>query len=801
VLNRYCVTCHNEKLKTGNLTLDTVDVTNVSARPEVWEKVARKLRAGQMPPVGRPRPDAATYDGVTSWLETELDRAAAARPHPGRTETFHRLNRAEYQNAIRDLLAVELDIADFLPADDASYGFDNIAGVLRMSQSLMERYLDAAKKISRLAVGSPPPAIVSEIYRVVPDLQQHDRVEALPFGTRGGALVQHLFPLDAAYDVRVEVGGARGLSEPHQLEISIDGDQVKLFSIGGPQPNTADDRRVPAAERPNNTVVVAYDVETTFEARVPVPAGPHAVGVTFYRKPAVLLEQIREPFENPRISGNDGGPGGAMPYVTTVTISGPHSASGAGDTPSRRRIFVCRPSDPSQEAECAETILHRLARHAYRGFVTDADLEPLLGFYSQGRAEGALRQAQGVVSLSNHGFEAGIELALRRLLVSPQFLFRIEADPPSPGATAPNSAVNRAAATAAPRVYELSDLELASRLSFFLWSSIPDEELLDVAEQGRLKNPDELERQVRRLLVDPRSEALTTNFAGQWLQLRNLAMVRPGDPYSLTFDESLRQGLQRETELFFDSVVRENRSVLELLTADYTFLNERVARHYGLPNVRGSHFRRVTLPEDSPRRGILGHGSILTITSHAIRTSPVLRGKWILNTILGTPPPDPPPNVPALVDKKTQSRVATMRERMAEHRANPTCSSCHAMIDPAGFALENFDALGRWRPVDQSFNPIDTSGVLPDGTKFNGVDDLRAALVRVPERLVRTVTEKLLTYALGRGVEHYDMPAVRKIVRESASSDYRFQSVVLGIVNSYPFRMRKAASGEVQTAP
>ena len=685
-------------------------------------------------------------------VRSGLDRVAAARPDPGRTAPLHRLNRAEYRNAVRDLLALEVDVDALLPADDSSYGFDNIASALRMSQSLLERYLAAARTVSRLAVGSPPPAVAGETYRLPTDMQQHDRMDGLPFGTRGGALVTHLFPQEAEYDIQVELGRARNVSVPHRLEIAVDGEQVELVTLAPPDADGGGSN--PYANASGVTV------------RIPVPAGPHDVGVTFFRNPAALVEQARLPFQNPR----RGGAAGPIPIVSSVTITGPYNPQGSGETPSRSRIFSCRPAsaDADEETRCAKRILSTVGRLAYRRSVTDADLDTLLGFYADERAAGG-------------AFEAGIELALRWLLASPDFLFRVEAPPLD---------------VADADVYRIGDLELASRLSFFLWSSIPDDALLRPAEEGRLSDPAELERQVRRMLADPRADALTRNFAGQWLQLRNLAdpAVRPGDPYSLAFDESLRRGMIRETEIFFDSIVRENRPALELLTAGYTFLNERVAAHYGVPNVQGSHFRRVALPAGSPRRGLLGHGSILTLTSHAIRTSPVLRGKWILNNILGTPPPDPPPNVPALVDRKTQAKTATLRERMQVHRDNPACAACHAMIDPAGFALENFDAVGRWRVVDESFNPIDASGVLPDGTAFDGVAELRAALVRRPERFVTTMTEKLLTYALGRGLTHADMPAVRRILRESAGGGYRVQSIILSVVRSDPFQLRRARS-------
>ena len=753
LLDEYCVTCHNQRVVDGQnerptaltsqlravgLALDALDLSAVAADAAHWEPVVRKLRAGLMPPAGRRRPDQATLDQFSAWLETELDGAAAARPDPGRTATLHRLNRAEYRNAIRDLLALEIDVDDFLPADDASYGFDNIGGVLRMSQSLLERYLGSSRAISRLAVGSPPPVPFSETYRTAQDEQQHDRAAGLPFGTRGGMLVSYQFPLDADYDLRIQL--SRGSRDEHRFEVTVDGEPVDLSN-----------------QEPGSTI----------ELRVPIAAGPRDIGVAFYRNTPVLVEQVRERFQNPRTSGNSGGPGGSMPFVTSLTIAGPYDARGPGSTPSRSRVFVCRPATVSEEPGCARTILSGLARLAYRRPVTSADIEVLLEFYEMGRADSG-------------GFEGGIELALRRLLVSPEFLVRIEADP---SGVAPDTP------------YAVTDLELASRLSFFLWSSIPDDELLDVAERRALSQPAELERQVRRMIADPRSNELTTNFTGQWLQLRNLAtLVRPGAPYSVAFDERLRQAMITETELFFDHVVREDRGILELLTADYTYLNGRLAGHYGIPNVQGAHFRRVTLPPDSPRGGLLGHGSILTLTSHAIRTSPVLRGKWILNNILGTPPPDPPPNVPALEDRQTQLRVGTMRERMSAHRDNPVCAACHSMIDPAGFALEGFDAIGRSRVVGEYFNTLDTSGALPDGTAFDGAVELRAALVEHPERFVGTVTEKLMTYALGRGLDYYDMPAVRRIVREAASSGYGMQSIIVGIVNSYPFLHRRSES-------
>ena len=761
LLDDYCVTCHSQRIVDGQnepataltsqlravgLALDALDLSAVAADAAHWEPVVRKLRAGLMPPAGRRRPDQAVLDEFRTWLETELDGAAAASPNPGRTATFHRLNRAEYHNAIRDLLALEIDVVDFLPADDASFGFDNIGGVLRISQSLLERYLNASRVISRLAVGSPPPAPFSEEFRTAQDEQQQDRATGMPFGTRGGMLVPYHFPLDADYDLRIRVSGARGLDEQNRIEVTVDGEPIDLSAV---------------------------ELGSSIQLRIPITAGPHDIGVAFYRNPPVLVEQVRERFQNPRTAGNSGGPGGSMPTVTSLTIAGPYDIRGPGITPSRDKVFVCQPVTGSEELDCARTILAGLARRAYRRPVTSADVEVLIEFFEMGLVNG-----DG--SAASRGFDSGIELALRRLLVSPEFLVRIEADPTGVASDTP---------------YAVTDIELASRLSFFLWSSIPDDELLDLAERGVLSQPAELDRQVRRMIADPRSKELTTNFTGQWLQLRNLAtVVRPGAPYSVAFDETLRQAMITETEMFFDHVVREDRGVLELLTADYTYLNGRLAGHYGIPNVQGSHFRPVTYPAGSPRGGLLGQGSILTLTSHAIRTSPVLRGKWILNNILGTPPPDPPPNIPALDDRQTQLRVGTMRERMSAHRDNPVCAACHAMIDPAGFALEGFDAIGRSRVVDEYYNRLDTSGVLPDGTVFDGAAELRAALVARPERFVGTVTEKMMTYALGRGLDYYDMPAVRRIVREAASDGYGMQSIIVGIVNSYPFLYRRSES-------
>ncbi len=765
LVDRYCVNCHNEavvegrdqpssplvaQLRAAGLSLDTLDLREVDEHADQWEKVVRKLRGGVMPPAGRPRPDAETLDTFVGWLEDELDEVWARAPEPGRTATFHRLNRTEYRNAIRDLLAIEIDAVDFLPADDSSFGFDNIGGVLTMSQSLLESYLNAARTISRLAVGSPVPATTADTYEAAQDLPQDRRVEGLPFGTRGGLVVEHLIPRDAEYDIRIDLTGTRRLGVHHDLEVSVDGEAVRRFTVG------------PAPEDGSNP----YADASKIEFRVAVPSGPRQIAATFFKKPAALVEQVREPFSNPRVSGNTGGGAGAQPFVQSLTVVGPFNATGVGETPARTRIFTCHPAAESEEMDCARRILSGLARRAYRRGVAEAELAELLRFYSEGRsAEGG-------------GFDTGVEMGLRRLLVSPEFLYRVELDP---------------AGVARDTPYPVSDLDLASRLSFFLWSSIPDDELLSLAEAGGLREPAVLAGQVRRMVADPRSRSLTTNFAAQWLELRNLeTTVRPGEPFSVAFDELLRQSMLRETELFFDGVVRGNRGVVELLTADYTFVNERLAEHYGLDGVTGSHFRRVALPPETHRAGILGHGSVLTLTSHAIRTSPVLRGKWILNNVLGTPPPDPPPNVPALDDTRNQAKRPTLRARMEQHRNNPACSACHAMIDPPGFALEHFDAIGRWRDVDVSFNAIDASGVLPDGRRFDGVEEFRAALIDPPEPFVTTVTEKLMTYALGRGLDYYDMPPLRRIVRAAAADDYRFHTVILGIVTSDPFLMRRS---------
>jgi len=754
VLDQYCVTCHNDRLETGGLTLEGINLGDIAGNAELWEKVVQKLRAGAMPPQPRPRPDQPTYDGIRFWLEAELDRAAAANLNPGRTEALHRLSRTEYRNVIRDLLGLDVDVTDLLPADDTSYGFDNIAGVLGVSPTLMERYLVAARKISRLAIGSPVPSPVAETFRIASDLGQDAHIAGLPFGTRGGTLLDFNFPEDAEYVISIVPDGPLFI-EAHQLEVTLDGERVELFSVG---------RALEPGERRGEYATEA----DAREVRLRVNAGPHQVGVTFLKKTAAEQERTRKLYLRPFTGEGSGGDSRFQPYVERVTITGPYESSGsrpAIDTPSRARLFICQPppDDDVAATACATNILSTLARRAFRRPVADDDVQRLLTFYEQGTAAG--------------GFDGGIELALRRLLVSPEFLFRIEEDP-------------EGAAPGTP--YALSDLELASRLSFFVWSSIPDDELLEVAIRGELQNPSVLEAQTRRLLDDPRAKALVTNFAGQWLSLRNAAAVQPDEDQFPDFGEDLRQGFRRETELLFESILRENRSVVELLSADYTFINERLARHYGIPNVRGSHFRRVSL-DDPARAGLLGHGSILTVTSHANRTSPVVRGKWVLENILGNPPPPPPPNVPAL-EETTTGKQLTMREAMEQHRANPVCASCHRVMDPMGLALEPFDAIGRRRTPNQTKTPMDLTGVLPDGTTFEGPEGLRAALLAHPDRFVTTLTQKLVTYAIGRGVEYYDAPAVRAITRAAADDDYRLTTLILGVVKSTPFRMRSTQS-------
>jgi len=766
LLERYCAGCHNDRLKTAGLSLNPAPVDAVPAHAAIWEKVIKKLRAGTMPPDGRPRPDRATVSALVTSLEATLDQAYARQPDPGRTETFHRLNRTEYRNAVRDLLALDVDVSDLLPADDVSYGFDNIAGVLGVSPVLLERYTTAAQKISRVAIGSRSIPPTAETFRVASDAPQDEHIDGMPFGTRGGLLVRYTFPTDAEYAFRLRIArdytdSLAPFYEPHQAEVAIDGARVQLFTV---TPSTG-------GRGARNS---AGPADGDWEIRVAVKAGPHVVTAAFLRKTAAIPEGQRIAPVRPAIGA--GGDTRYEPYLGSLTISGPFNPTGAGETPSRRRILNCESSQGSQGArgspdshdgECARRILAGLARRAYRRPVTDADVKPLLAFYEQGRADG--------------DFENGIELALRRLLVSPSFLFRIERDPAN---VAPNS------------VYRISNLELASRLSFFLWSTIPDDTLIDLAAQNRLTEPAVLAAQVRRMLASPKAQALVGNFAAEWLYLRNLPAFRPDEELFPDFDDSLRQAFRTETELFFESILRENRKVTDLLAANYTFLNERLARHYGVPNVYGSQFRRVTLPREmsATRAGLLGHGSILAVTSYPTRTSPVLRGKWVLDNLLGTPPPEPPPNVPALKENVEGAAALSVRERIEQHRSNPGCASCHKIMDPIGFSLERFDAVGRWRDVGEDGVPIDASGTLLDGTALDGPASLRTALLQSPDAFVKTVAEKLLIYGLGRGVEYYDQPAVRKIVRDAGGANATLPGLIMGIVRSAPFQMRRSES-------
>ena len=747
LLDRYCVTCHNGRLETAGLSLEDIDVAHVAAEAETWENVVRKLRTSTMPPPNRPQPPAAASAAMASWLESTLDGAAAASPNPGRTETLRRLNRTEYQNAIRDLLALDVDATGLLPPDESGYGFDNVT-VGDLPPALLDRYISAAQKISRLAVGSTQTSLQADVIRVPADTTQEEHVPGLPLGTRGGVVIPYMFAQDGEYDIQVRLarnrtGNIGGLRDPrpHEMEILLDRVPVASFTVQRP-------------ERGDDSLV-----DRDLKVRASVTAGPHDLGVTFLKSASSLMETERRPGQShfnetrhPRLT----------PAVYQVSITGPYAPQGVSDTPSRERLFVCRPAQPSEEEGCARDILSTLMRRAYRRPVADADLDGPMAFFREGRAGG--------------DFDAGIGRALSAVLINPEFLFRVELDPDRGGAIP---------------AYHVSDLELASRLSFFLWSSLPDDELLDAAIRGELSDPDELERQTRRMLADPRSFNLASNFAGQWLRLRNLAALSPNGRLFPDFDDNLRQAFREETERFIDSVIDEDRSVLDLLRADYTFLNERLAKHYGIPNVYGTRFRRVALDERSRRGGLLRHGSVLAVTSYATRTSPIIRGVWVLDNIFGAPPPPPLPDVPALEENEVAANLP-MRERLAQHRNSPACASCHRTIDPVGFALENFDALGRWRDQEGDNGAIDVSGGLPGVGALVGVDGLENGLLSRSDLFVGRLTEKLLTFALGRGVEYYDAPAVRAIVRGAEAEDYRFSSLILGIVKSVPFQMRNS---------
>lgn len=759
-LDRYCANCHSERGRSGGLVLQGLNPDDVAAHGATLEKVVRKLRSGSMPPPGAPRPDAASYAALLSSIETSLDRFALSHPNPGRVPAVHRLNRAEYANAIRDLLDLPIDAPSLLPADDSGYGFDNIADVLSVSPMLTERYLSAATKISRLAIGNTSLRPSTDAFSVNKYLRQDDRVsEDLPFGSRGGLVVSHYFPVDADYLVKVFLdrtydGRVRGLGDAHQLEVRLNGEKIQELTIGTPAALQVDAGRGPR-------VAVGDGAEVRFKAK----AGPGVLAVTFLKKVAEPEGMLRPLYAV--TSYEYAGDAGLPPGIASIELRGPYDITGSGTSPSRARIFVCRPAEgatAAAELQCARQILGTLARRAYRRPVGERDIEPLLGFYRAARTTG--------------GFDGGIEAALRRLLVSPDFLFRIEHEPAG-GSSSPT---------------RLSDLELASRLSFFLWSSIPDDELLDVAAKGQLRQPGVLERQTKRMLADRRAKALVENFAGQWLYLRNVRLHAPDPVMFPDFDENLRQAFIREITLFLESQLREDHAIPDLLTADYTFLNERLATHYGVRGVYGTHFRRVKVTDES-RRGLLGKGSVLMVTSYANRTSPVLRGKWLLENVLGAPPPPPPPDVPALQENMEGAPPKSVRERLEKHRANPVCASCHRVMDPLGFALENFDAIGRWRKAEAGV-PIDASGVLADGvTKVDGPITLRTALLAHREDFVTTVAEKLLTYGLGRGTEHYDAPAIRSIVRASEPDNYRWSSIILGIVKSVPFQMRGQEPG------
>jgi hypothetical protein len=758
LLDQYCVVCHNDKLKTANLSLQSADINSVGDHPEIWEPVIRKLRAGMMPPPGMPRPSLAKYEQLRDWLEAGIDRKAAAHPNPG-SVVLHRLNRTEYANAIRDLLDLQMDVSTLLPADDSARGFDNVAGSLTISPTLLEAYTNAATRIARTAVGfwkSPTAAA----YIAPTDSSQNQHIEGLPFGTRGGMAVRHTFPSDGEYRFSIQNLGIGKFIPGEKLEFLIDNDLVAMRDYKG------------VGLSANNS----SDRDGSIDVSLPVKAGSHLVGVTFleanYRPSLDFIRQYaRKSLEDNPIPQLE-----YYPAVGILRIQGPFKPTRPQDSLSIRKVFTCHPSNETQENACAKEILTTLMRRAYRRPVTAADWEWVQASYLEGRREGTFRD--------------GIELGLRRILASPPFLVRAEREPPNVRAGQP---------------YRITDLELASRLSFLIWSSIPDDELIEVASQNKLHVNAVLEQQVHRMLADPKADALVNNFGDQLLYLRNLPATSPDGVFYPDWDDELRTSFRRETELLFQSIINENRSVVDLLTADYTFLNERLAKHYGIPNIYGSQFRRVTLgPDLAYRRGLLGQGSILSLTwVQNFRTSPVKRGVWVLENILGTPPPEPPPNVPPLEDSKGDNKIMTLREQMTLHRKNEPCASCHKLMDPIGFALENFDADAKWRTKQGGDGgvPIDTSVVLWDGTKVDGPIELRQALLHYSPQFVRMITEKLMTFALGRGVEYQDMPVIRSIVRDADRDDDRFVSILMGIVKSAPFQMRtKEIDDEVAAA-
>jgi hypothetical protein len=749
-VQQYCTGCHSSRVKSGGLSIAELK----SGSPE-WEKVVRKLRTGMMPPAGAPRPDAAGIDALATSIEKELDEAATAKSNPGRP-ALHRLNRVEYANSVRDLLTLDIDPAAYLPTDDSSHGFDNIAEVLNVSPTLMEGYVRAAGKISRLAVGDASVSPLVETYHLPSTLSQTQHIEGTPAGTRGGIVIHHNFPADGEYILKLTlyfttntfVFGTHQKGE--QIEVALNGERVALLDVN-PQMKVDDDLRT---------------------GKLKIKAGPQTITVAFIQRAFGPVEDFVQPFDHSlgdlflgRTQGLTG-----LPHLRDVGINGPYNVTGVSDTPSRERIFTCKPKQGSEEIPCAKKILSALARQAYRHPASAEDVEDLLSTFQAGR--------------NKSDFEGGIRIALQLILANPEFVFRFEQTPRgvTPGAN-----------------YRVSDFELASRLSYFLWSRGPDEPLLALAARGRLKDPAVLQQQVTRMLADPRSEALAKNFAGQWLYLRNLEDAQPDLFAYPNFNRNLLDAMRRETELFFMSILHEDRNVLDLLNADYTFVNENLARHYGIPDVVGSNFRRVSIA-DQNRRGLLGQGSILTVTSYANRTSPVVRGKWVLDNLLGAPPPNPPANVPPLKENLEGAKPLAVRARLEEHRSNPACAGCHTMMDPIGFALENFDATGAWRVMDSGF-PIDANGKLVDGTKVDGPVSLRLALVNHSGAFISTFTEKLLTYALGRGLEAYDMPTVRSIDREAARTGDRFSSIVLGIVKSAPFQLRRAEEETKSNVP